>query len=60
MIPIDAVLRFGDADFAKKVAKDDDGGAVFSVFSEKRQRGKQPALKKRQQRPNKAIRTDSS
>ena len=37
LIPIDAVLRFGDVDFARTVARDDDQGEAFLSFSKKRQ-----------------------
>eukprot|EP00529_Nitzschia_sp_RCC80_P005354 CAMPEP_0113473292 /NCGR_PEP_ID=MMETSP0014_2-20120614/17970_1 /TAXON_ID=2857 /ORGANISM="Nitzschia sp." /LENGTH=1003 /DNA_ID=CAMNT_0000366057 /DNA_START=237 /DNA_END=3248 /DNA_ORIENTATION=+ /assembly_acc=CAM_ASM_000159 len=37
LIPIDAVLRFGDVDFARTIARDDDRGQAFLSFSKKRQ-----------------------
>mmetsp|Transcript_91081 Transcript_91081/g.178245 ORF Transcript_91081/g.178245 Transcript_91081/m.178245 type:complete len:711 (+) Transcript_91081:245-2377(+) len=36
LVPVDAVVRFGDIDFATKIARDNDGGQVFRAFCEKR------------------------
>jgi hypothetical protein len=36
LIPVDAVLRFGDVDFAVKVAKDDDQGESYRSFTQQR------------------------
>jgi hypothetical protein len=36
LIPVDAVLRFGDVDFAVKVARDEDRGDAFRSFTQKR------------------------
>jgi hypothetical protein len=37
LLALDVILRFGDRDFATRVAHDDDGGAAFVRFVEKRQ-----------------------
>lgn len=37
LLSLDEVLRFGDKDFAVKVARDDDGGLAFAAFSKVRQ-----------------------
>jgi len=36
LVALDQVLRYGDADFAKRVANDDDGGHSFREFAEQR------------------------
>lgn len=36
LIPVDAILRFGDVDFAIKVARDEDKGDAFRSFTQKR------------------------
>jgi len=36
LVPVDAVVRYGDIDFATRVARDDDGGKVFLKFCERR------------------------
>lgn len=40
LIPVDAVLRFGDVDFAVKVARDDDKGDTFRSFAQRRHAAK--------------------
>jgi hypothetical protein len=35
LIPVDSVLRYGDKDFATKVARDEDKGESFRIFCEK-------------------------
>lgn len=47
LVTIDEVLRYGDADFARIVVGDQDGGALFSRFLEdrrKRMKGAKPLL----------------
>lgn len=41
LIPIDAVLRFGDVDFATTVARDDDDGRAFKSYCKRRQAPKE-------------------
>ncbi|KAG7349864.1 mitochondrial transcription termination factor (mTERF) family protein [Nitzschia inconspicua] len=36
LIPVDAVLRYGDKDFALRVARDDDKGEMFRAFCKNR------------------------
>ncbi|GKY93359.1 hypothetical protein MPSEU_000303500 [Mayamaea pseudoterrestris] len=50
ILPLDSVLRYGDKDFAVKVARDQDGGKAFRTFCDERRRvnpnkNKQPAKK---------------
>jgi hypothetical protein len=45
LIPVDTVLRFGDKDFATKVAKDEDGGNSFLQFAEDRKETQGPPKK---------------
>jgi mTERF len=51
LIPVDAVLRYGDLDFARTVARDDDGGEAFLAFSKKRQKLIQKKQETTNQRP---------
>jgi hypothetical protein len=62
LLPVDAVLRWGDVDFATKIARDKDGGKVFRVFSEKRKKAKASLSpnKKRQPRATKPVHVKSS
>lgn len=52
-LQLDVVLRYGDVDFAIRVARDDDGGASFRRFVDGRKkkdvtvRRKRPTGKKR-------------
>jgi len=56
-VPVPKVLRFGDADFAKVVARDDDGGKKFKAFCEQHWKGKIiPAIKPRNQQRNRMNR----
>ena len=68
LVPVDAVVRFGDVDFATKIARDTDGGKGFRSFADKRpNRIPSRGNKKRQSsssssssssRPMKAYRSD--
>lgn len=46
LIPVDDIVRFGDADFATKIAGDKDNGASFSNFVATRGNGKRRPSKK--------------
>ncbi len=54
LVPVDAVVRFGDMDFATKIARDDDGGKVFQAFCEKRKLA--TSIGQRRSRPKKVNR----
>jgi len=43
LIPVDSILRFGDNDFATRVARDEDEGDTFRMFSKQRAQQKQGA-----------------
>ncbi len=49
LLALDLVVRYGDKDFAERVAKDTDGGVAFSKFSKLRRaaRSEQTARKRR-------------
>lgn len=49
LLALDLVVRYGDKDFAERVAKDTDGGVAFSKFSKLRRaaRSEQSARKRR-------------
>jgi hypothetical protein len=59
LVPVDAVLRFGDIDFATRVARDEDGGKVFRKFSEKRRLAKEGPSKRRRPRAKKPAHAKS-
>lgn len=50
LVPVDAVLRFGDVDFATRVARDDDEGKVFQKFCERRRQAQEGPPKKKTRR----------
>jgi hypothetical protein len=52
IIPIDTILRFGDKDFATKVARDDDGGENFRAFIDGRKTCKALPKHRKKQRPS--------
>jgi hypothetical protein len=58
---IDSVLRFGDVDFATKVALDDDDGEAFRLFASQRGsnsiNGAQKLKKKKRNAKNRALRS---
>lgn len=57
LVPVDAVVRFGDVDFATRIARDEDGGKVFRAFTEKRNKAARAVQKnKRQPRSPKVTR----
>eukprot|EP00980_Cylindrotheca_fusiformis_P012683 scaffold3103_cov136-Cylindrotheca_fusiformis.AAC.21 len=56
LIPVAKVLRFGDKDFARVVARDRDGGKAFRAFCEKRRRGIQGSVQKRKPKSKKPNR----
>lgn len=59
LVPVDAVVRFGDVDFATKIARDGDGGKLFRAFTDKRNIGMQSnRSNKRPPRPTKVKRSD--
>jgi hypothetical protein len=50
LVPVDSVLRYGDADFAVKVVRDDDDGKSFRAFCKtRRSQGTSSRGKKRNQ-----------
>lgn len=51
LLALDLVVRYGDKDFAEKVAKDVDGGKTFSRFAKRRKeiRSEQSQLKRAQE-----------
>jgi len=51
LLPVPKVLRFGDADFAKVVARDDDGGKTFKAFCELHWKGKIKPASSKQRNP---------
>jgi hypothetical protein len=57
IISVDTVLRFGDHDFAIKVARDLDEGKLFAAFAKNRMNERAP---KNRRRPRKAKKTQSS
>jgi hypothetical protein len=52
LLALDLVVRYGDKDFAEKVAKDADGGRTFTRFAKRRKetRSEQAQLKRAQQK----------
>ena len=46
LLALDVVLRYGDVDFATKVARDTDGGAAFKKFVERRKKVPQVVRRK--------------
>jgi len=50
LIPVAKVLRFGDVDFAKTVARDKDGGEEFREFCERHWKGQVKPIKERRNR----------
>lgn len=55
LLPIDDVLRYGDSDFAKKVAGDTDNGASFLKFASERQSIRKPSKAAKQLSRGKAM-----
>jgi hypothetical protein len=60
LVPVDAVVRWGDVDFATRIARDEDGGKAFRAFCKTRKGTGRVGQKKRQPRPQKATRPKSS
>jgi mTERF len=52
IIPIDTILRFGDKDFATKVARDDDSGQNFRAFADGRKTSKALPKHRKKQQPS--------
>ena len=54
LVPVDSVLRFGDNDFARKVARDDDEGKSYRAFCKSRNSKKSSSRNKhKNQKSNK-------
>jgi hypothetical protein len=47
IISVDAILRFGDQDFATRVAREDDEGKLFAAFAKNRMNERAPKNQKR-------------
>ena len=50
LLPVDTILRYGDVEFATKIARDVDGGKVFRAFSANRKRSRMQLRNREQKR----------
>jgi hypothetical protein len=48
LLALDLVVRYGDRDFAERVAKDTDGGVAFSKFSKLRRAARSEQIARKQ------------
>jgi mTERF len=57
LLALDLVVRYGDKDFAERVAKDTDGGVAFSKFSKLRRaaRNEQSARKATEKKESRTL-----
>lgn len=53
LMSVDEIVRFGDAEFARIVAGDDDGGKIFTEYAERRQKESRGTGKKAKKTPKK-------
>ena len=55
LIPVDTIVRFGEKDFATKVARDEDDGLRFRSFLGARKSERSPSRRRQKPKPKKAT-----